>query len=83
MQKKPSKSFAIQVGTFDSNENAEKVRNKLREAGYTTYIQKSTSKSKTTYRVRIGPELDYDVLEKQLVVLKKSKKIDGYIVNHP
>lgn len=82
-QKKPSKSFAIQVGTFDSNENAEKVRNKLRKAGYTTYIQKSTSKSKTTYRVRIGPELDYDVLEKQLEVLKKSKKIDGYIVNHP
>ena len=81
--KKPIKSFAIQVGTFDSNENAEKVRDKLRKAGYTAYIQKSKSKTNPSYRVRIGPELDYDVLEKLLIKLKKSKKMDGYIVNHP
>jgi len=80
---KQIKSFAIQVGTFDSNENAEKVRNKLRKSGYTAYIQKSKSKTKPSYRVRIGPELDYDVLKKLLVKLKKTKKIDGYIVNHP
>jgi DedD protein len=77
------KSFAIQVGTFDSNENAEKVRDKLRKSGYTAYIQKSKSKTKPSYRVRIGPELDYSVLEKLLVKLKKTKRIDGYIVNHP
>ena len=81
--KKRIKSFAIQVGTFDSNENAEKVRNKLRKAGYTAFINKSKSKTKPSYRVRIGPELDYDVMEKLLVKLKKSEKMDGYIVNHP
>ncbi len=81
--KKRIKSFAIQVGTFDSNENAEKVRNKLRKAGYTAFINKSKSKTKPSYRVRIGPELDYDVIEKLLVKLKKSEKMDGYIVNHP
>lgn len=81
--KKPIKSFALQVGTFGSNENAEKMRDQMREAGYTAFVQKSTSKGKTSYKVRIGPELEHSVLEKIKTDLKKSKKIDGYVVNHP
>ena len=81
--KKPVKSFALQVGTFAGNENAEKLRDKLRKAGYTTYVHKIQSKGKTSYKVRIGPELEYSVLEKIKTDVKKSHKIDAYIVNHP
>ncbi|GMR01400.1 MAG: hypothetical protein BMS9Abin19_0779 [Gammaproteobacteria bacterium] len=81
--KKPVKTFALQVGTFGSNENAEKMRDKMRKAGYTTFVHKSTSKGKTSYKVRIGPELERSVLEKIKADVKKSQKIDGYIVNHP
>lgn len=81
--KKPIKSFALQVGTFDSNANAEKLRNKLRKAGYSTFVHKVSSKGKTSYKVRIGPELEHRVLEKIKTDVKKSMKIDGYIVNHP
>ncbi len=81
--KKPIRSFALQVGTFSSNENAVKMRDKLRKAGYTAYVYKSTSKGKTSYKVRIGPELERSVLEKIKTDLKKSRKIDAYIVNHP
>lgn len=80
---KSIRSFALQVGTFDNNANAEKMRNKLRKAGYTTFIRKSKSKGKTTYKVRIGPELERSVLDKINKDLKKSQKIDGYVVNHP
>jgi len=83
MHKKPIKSFALQVGTFGSNENAEKMRNQMREAGYTAFVHKSTSKGKTSYKVRIGPELERSVLEKIKAEVKKSKKIDSYVVNHP
>jgi len=83
MHKKPIKSFALQVGTFGSNENAEKMRNQMREAGYTAFVHKSTSKGKTSYKVRIGPELERSVLEKIKADVKKSKKIDSYVVNHP
>jgi DedD protein len=82
VHKKPIKSFALQVGTFDSNDNAEKMRDKLQKAGYTTYIRKSQSKGKTSYKVRIGPELEHSVLEKIKADIKKSQKIDAYIVNH-
>lgn len=80
---KPVKSFALQVGTFGSNENAEKMRDDMRKAGYTAYVQKSTSKGKTSYKVRIGPELERSVLEKIKQEVKKSHKIDSYVVNHP
>ncbi len=80
---KPVKSFALQVGTFSSNENAEKMRDEMREAGYTAYIQKSTSKGISSYKVRIGPELERSVLEKIKKEVKKSHKIDSYVVNHP
>jgi len=85
--KKPIKAFALQVGTFGSNENAEKMRDKMRKAGYTAFVHKSTAKGqaggKASYKVRIGPELERSVLEKIKADVKKSQKIDSYIVNHP
>jgi DedD protein len=82
-QKIPVKSFALQVGTFDNNENAVKMRNKLQKAGYTTFVQKQVSNGNTSYKVKVGPELEHSVLEKIKTDIKKSQKIDGYIVNHP
>lgn len=79
----PLKSFALQVGTFDSDENANKMRDKLRNAGYSTFVLKQHAKGKTSYKVRIGPELEHSVLEKVKADIKKSHKIDAYIVNHP
>ena len=81
--KKVIKSFALQVGTFSSNKNAEKLRDTLRKAGYTTFVQKSQSKGKTRYKVRVGPELEISVLNKWKKDLSKSHKIDAYVVNHP
>ncbi len=83
LHKKPIKSFALQVGTFGSNENAGNMRDRMRKAGYSAFVHKSTVKGKTIYKVRIGPELERSALEKIKTKLKKSKKIDGYIVNHP
>jgi len=81
--KKPIKSFALQVGTFATAENAEKMRSDLKKANYTAYVHKVKLKGKTSYKVRIGPELEYSVLEKIKKDVKKHQKIDGYIVNHP
>ena len=81
--KKPIKSFALQIGTFETYENAKKMRDRLRRAGYTTFVQESQANGNTRYKVRIGPELEYSVLDKINAAVKKSHKIDAYIVNHP
>ncbi|MFV9615412.1 MAG: SPOR domain-containing protein [Gammaproteobacteria bacterium] len=81
--KKAIRSFALQVGTFASNKNAEKLRDTLRKAGYTAFIQKSQSRGKASYKVRVGPELEHSVVDKWKKDLRKSHKIDAYVVNHP
>ncbi len=86
LSKKPIRSFALQVGTFSSNENAITMRDEMIAAGYNAYVHKSEAtskaKAKTSYKVRIGPELDRSVLDRLKVKLKKSHKIDAYVVNH-
>ena len=83
VHKKSIKSFALQLGTFESDENAKKLQDKLKQAGYSTFVDKVKSKGKVSYKVRVGPELEHSVLEKTKIDIKKSLKIDGYIVNHP
>ncbi|MDT8282139.1 MAG: SPOR domain-containing protein [Gammaproteobacteria bacterium] len=83
LQKKPVKAFALQVGTFDEGEKAEKLRGEMIEAGYSAFVYKDSARGKTSYKVRIGPELEYSVLEKIKTDIKKKQKIDGFIVNYP
>lgn len=80
---KPIKSFALQIGTFVERERAEKLRDEMIKAGHATYLDKSEFKGKTSFKVRIGPELERSVLDKLNTRLKKSHKIDGYVVNYP
>ena len=80
---KAIRAFALQVGTFKKNANAEKLRDKLRKAGYASFVVPVVEKNKKIYKVRIGPELEKSPLLKINKKLKKAYKIDGYVVNHP
>lgn len=75
------KSWMLQVGTFDSKQNAEKYRDELREKGHTTHVIEDKSKDKTVYKVRIGPDLSKQRIEKLRDKLKK-QGIEGYVVSH-
>ncbi|MDH3342477.1 MAG: SPOR domain-containing protein [Gammaproteobacteria bacterium] len=80
---KPIESWSLQVGTFSQEDNALAFRDSLRKEGYIAYSEMSTSNGKQSYRVRIGPELEKDALEKLQIKLKAEKKIDGFILKHP
>ncbi|UCB54697.1 MAG: SPOR domain-containing protein [Thiotrichales bacterium] len=81
--KQPTNAFALQVSTVTIKDNAYALRDKLRKDGYTAYVETRTRNGKTSYRVRIGPELDKRKLEKLKVTLQKKEGLDGFIVNHP
>ena len=81
--KQPANAFALQVSTVTIKDNAYALRDKLRKAGYTAYVEARTNNGKTSYRVRIGPELDKSRVEKLKVTIKKEQGLDGFIVNHP
>jgi len=81
--KQPGNAFALQVSTVTIKDNAYALRDKLRKGGYAAYVEARTKNGKTSYRVRIGPELDKSRLEKMKTTIKKKQGLDGFIVNHP
>ena len=86
-QIKPEESsinaWALQVGSFSHEKNANAMRDKLRANGYAGYVDVLKKPGKTTYRVRIGPELDKQKLETLKKDMLEKEKVKGMIVRHP
>ncbi len=53
-----TKRIFIQVGSFSKKENADTLSENLRKQGFPTIIEPVQTEKGTTYRLRIGPELD-------------------------
>lgn len=73
-------AWIIQVGSFSQKKNAAAFKNKLREAGFSAFIEPLSAQSGTMYRVRVGPELDKKRAAAKLAQLKKQFKLRGIIV---
>jgi len=76
-------AWALQVGSFNDESNARVMRDRMRGEGYAAYILEQKSSGKMHYRVRIGPELDRDRVEKLKDEISRKQKINGMVVNHP
>lgn len=76
-------AWVVQVGSFASRENAEGLNNDLRKAGYRSFIEPLKKSGKTTYRVRIGPELKRSDAESIRTKVKKEFSLDGILLNYP
>jgi len=75
-------AWALQVGSYTQEKNAELMRDKLRAKGYASYVDVSKKPGSTSYRVRIGPELDQQHLETLREVILQKEKIKGMVVHH-
>ena len=76
-------AWALQIGSYSQESNAEAMRDKLRSRDYAAYVDVLKRPDKTTYRVRIGPELDQKRLEQLKKDILKKEKIKGIVVRHP
>lgn len=76
-------AWALQLGSFSKEANAEAMRDKLRAKGYASYVDVLKKPDRSIYRVRIGPELDKKRLEQIKAKLDKKEKMKGMLVQHP
>lgn len=76
-------AWALQTGSFSEQSNAQVMRDQLRAKGYAAYIDEQKSSDGKAYRVRIGPELDRERVEKLKLKLESEDKIAGMVVKHP
>ncbi|MGI9237787.1 MAG: SPOR domain-containing protein [Woeseiaceae bacterium] len=75
--------WAVQLGSFSSKENAEKLAADLRKQGYAAFLsQLTTSSGQQLHRVRIGPQKDRESAEAMGNRLRKVGQ-DGQVVPHP
>jgi DedD protein len=79
----PLGSWVVQVGSFSSQQNAVGLRDKLRQGGFTTQVEKVRVDGKTHYRVRVGPFLQRDEAERSRKQLADKFKLSGRVLSYP
>lgn len=76
-------AWVVQLGSFASKVNADKLNLNLRKSGFPAFVEPLAKNGKTSYRVRVGPEIlraDADALLKKI---KTKMKLDGIVLNYP
>jgi len=68
----PRGAWAVQLGSFSSKANAEKLSRKWRAKGYAAFISSSGRGSKALHRVRIGPYADRAAAQGAAAMLKRA-----------
>ncbi len=86
--KKPAKkpaaqAWAVQVGSFSKRNNAMRLRDKLRKAGYRAYVEKVSTAKGVVYRVRVGPEIRRSKAESRRKAILEKFNLKGIVVSHP
>ena len=81
---KPAVSgWVVQLGSFSVEKNALKLRDQLRKNGHASFVEAYKHDGKTSYRVRVGPELTRELAEQLKIRLKKETKLSGLIISFP
>jgi DedD protein len=72
----------VQVGSFGQSANAMALRDRLRKSGFNAFVEKFQDRGKSSYRVRVGPELKRENAEKQRERLDKQFQLKGIIMGN-
>jgi DedD protein len=76
-------SWVVQVGSFANEPNALSLRDRLRESGFTTFMEPAQVNGRTLYRVRVGPELERAEAERIKAKLDTEFKLNGQLTRYP
>lgn len=74
--------WAVQLGSFGNQENANKLAADLRKQNFTAFLSKLSTANGELHRVRIGPQKDRASAEKVAEQLAKAGH-KGQVVPHP
>jgi len=75
--------WAVQLGAFKSEAEANKLRDRVRNASVAAFVDRSGSGEQSLWRVRAGPYVDRAGAESARSTLKQKQLPDGMIVTQP
>lgn len=76
-------AWAVQLGSFVRAENAHKLEDELRKAGFPAFVDDDERSDGTRYRVRVGPVLDKREAMKLAERIHARVGMKGFVVSHP
>lgn len=76
-------AYAVQVGAFKSEDEANKVRDRLRNGGVAAYIEKSSDGDATFWRVRAGPYADRGGADTAVTTIKQKFQLPAIVKTQP
>ncbi|MGH8543425.1 MAG: SPOR domain-containing protein [Gammaproteobacteria bacterium] len=76
-------AWAIQLGSFSSEENAKLLEQRLKNQGFKVFVEKLYMRPATVFRVRVGPELDEAKAKQLQTRLEKEISLKGILVRYP
>lgn len=77
----PLVRWVVQVGSFSSSDNADKLVGRLRDEGLSAYKETVTSAGSTIYRVRAGPYVDRDESIRVNALIKERLSLEGVVMS--
>lgn len=75
--------YALQLGAFKAEDEANKLRDRLRNGGISAFIEKSKSGEQTLWKVRAGPFADRAGAETAAANVKQKFQLTGMITTQP
>ena len=78
----PTGMWAVQLGSFGNQQNAERLAADLRKQGFAAFLSQLSTESGQLHRVRIGPQKDRESAEAMAAELAKGGH-KGQVVPHP
>ncbi|MDR9389837.1 MAG: SPOR domain-containing protein [Wenzhouxiangella sp.] len=78
-----SPGYAVQVGSFTSEDNAERLHAQLVGEGFEVFYFAESMGSREIWRVRVGTVAERDQAEALLERLRDEAGLEGLVVSHP
>jgi DedD protein len=75
--------WAVQLGALKAEADATRLRDRLRSAGFASFVDKVDANGSTLWRVRAGPEVDRAAADKLRASIRERMKLEGIIVVMP
>lgn len=76
-------AWVVQLGSFSSEANASGLDQRLRAAGFTSFVEPLKQGGEASYRVRVGPELLRSEAQTLRDRIKSELGLDGIVVSYP
>ncbi len=74
--------WVVQVGSFSTRQNAVRLRDRLRDQGFATFVEEASTDQGEVYRVKAGPELSRERAEALRKAIEKEVDLKGLVMEH-